>query len=72
MTNILMKLEYLDFPECTKEALNFLVKTLSDPHRALPGRGGSAEALALQVAQEFILEISKKRGHKSKVSCTIC
>lgn len=67
MSNVVAKLEQLEFPECTKEALHFIVRNLSESHRGIPGRGGSSESLATKVAQEFILDVSRKKGHKNKV-----
>lgn len=72
MSNIRTKLQYLDFPECTKEALNYLVHNFaSDSHRGVPGRAGSNENFALTVAQEYIVDVAKKKGLTSRVS-TYC
>jgi len=62
------RIQHLEFPECTKEALNFLTKHYTnDSHRGLPGRGSSGEKLAIDVAQEFVIEIFRRKGHKNKV-----
>lgn len=61
------KLQYLEFPECTKEALNYLVRTCaSDPHRGVPGRSSGGENVASVVAQDYIIEMSRKKGHKNR------
>ena len=68
MTNILKRLQYLDFPESTKEALNYLVKCFSSQgggSTGIPGLGGGAENFAVEVSQEYVLFKSSKKGiHK--------
>ena len=68
MSSILKKLQYLEFPECTKEALSYLVRTCaSDPHRGVPGRSAAGENVVSEVAQDYIVEMSRKKGHKHRV-----
>ncbi|XP_045214164.2 integrator complex subunit 15-like [Mercenaria mercenaria] len=67
MSSILKKLQYLEFPECTKEALNYIVRNYaSDPHRGVPGRAGASENIAVEVAQEYIIDMSRRKGHKHR------
>lgn len=69
-TKILQKLRPLDFPECSKQAINYLVSCFSsDDHGSLPGLSGAPENLAQDVARDYILFTSQnQRGHR--VSCT--
>lgn len=68
MTNILKKLQYLDFPQSSKEALKYLVQCCSESsHQGIPGLGGINENLAGEVAQEYILNMSRgRRGHNTR------
>ena len=69
MTNILMKLKYLDFPDSSQEALNYLVQCCSETaHHGIPGLGGISENFAGEVAQEYILNMPRRRGHNARVS----
>lgn len=65
-TKILQKLRPLDFPECSKQAINYLVSCLSsDDHGSLPGLSGTPENLAQDVAKDYILFTSQnQRGHR--------
>lgn len=65
-TKILQKLRPLDFPECSKQAINYLVSCLSsDDHGSLPGLSGTPESLAQDVAKDYILFTSQnQRGHR--------
>ena len=69
MPSILVKLQYLDFPENSKEALNYLVRCCSEStHQGIPGLGGISENYVGEVAQEYILNLSRRRGHNARVS----
>ena len=69
MPSILVKLQYLDFPENSREALNYLVKCCSEStHQGIPGLGGISENYVGEVAQEYILNLSRRRGHNARVS----
>ncbi|CAG2189108.1 unnamed protein product [Mytilus edulis] len=65
-TKILQKLRPLDFPECSKQAINYLVSCFSsDDHGSLPGLSGAPENLAQDVARDYILFTSQnQRGHR--------
>ncbi|XP_063444912.1 integrator complex subunit 15-like [Mytilus trossulus] len=65
-TKILQKLRPLDFPECSKQAINYLVSCFSsDDHGTLPGLSGAPENLAHDVAKDYILFTSQnQRGHR--------
>lgn len=65
-TKILQKLRPLDFPECSKQAINYLVSCFSsDDHASLPGLSGTPENLAQDVAKDYILFTSQnQRGHR--------
>ena len=67
MSSILMKLQYLDFPECSKEALSYLVRHFSSTQQGIPGLSAGNENFASEVAQEYILNISRKCGPNIKV-----
>ncbi|XP_052791133.1 integrator complex subunit 15-like isoform X1 [Mya arenaria] len=65
MSATLARLQYLDFPECSQEALIFLVKHFSSEARhGVPGRTSPGEKLAIDVAQEFIVELYKRKYHR--------
>ncbi|KAL4241081.1 hypothetical protein ACF0H5_001859 [Mactra antiquata] len=67
MSNITTKLNYSEFPECSKEALNFVVKTFSsDPNRGVPGRSSSGDSYAINIAQEYVIDKLRKRGKDNK------
>ncbi|CAG2210759.1 unnamed protein product [Mytilus edulis] len=63
---ILQKLRPLDFPECSKQAINYLVSCFSsDDHGSLPALSGTPENLAQDVARDYILFTSQnQRGHR--------
>lgn len=66
-SNIFMKLQYLEFPDCSKEALIYIVKVLSESKLGgVPGLGASNEKLARDVAQDFIINVSSRKGHHSR------
>lgn len=67
MSNIKTKLNYSEFPECSKEALNYVVKTFSSDPQRVPGRGGSGEGFAVDIAQEYIIDKLRKKGNNNKV-----
>ncbi|GAB1598984.1 uncharacterized protein C7orf26 homolog [Argonauta hians] len=54
MSNILKRLSYLDFPECTKEALLYLSRCLRKETGGIPGLGGGGEDYAVEVSRDFI------------------
>lgn len=63
---ILQKLRVLDFPECSKQAINYLVScfTTTD-HGSLPGLSGAPENLAQEVSKDFILfSFQNQRGKR--------
>lgn len=67
MSNIMIKLQYLEFPECTREALNYLVRNFSsESPRGVPGRGGGMENFAKEIAQEYIVDVSRRKGQNSR------
>lgn len=62
-TNILKRLQRLDFPECTREALHFIVSTTSSAEGAtIPGLG-SGSPLVGEVCQAYVM-FRSKRGVK--------
>lgn len=65
-SKILQKLRVLDFPECSKQAINYLVSCYNTPeHGSLPGLSGTPENLASEVSRDFILfNNPNQRGHK--------
>lgn len=62
--NLLKRLQRLDFPECTREALQYIVSTIaSTDGAAIPGLGSSPEAVVGEVCQAFVM-FRSKRGVK--------
>jgi hypothetical protein len=67
---ILQKLRVLDFPECSKQAINYLVScfTTTD-HGSLPGLSGAPENLAQEVSKDFILfSFQNQRGKRVHIN----
>ena len=63
MSKILRKLSYLDFPECSKQALQYLTTCVasSNPHGvSIPGLEGAD--FAAEVCHEYIHFREYKRG----------
>lgn len=54
MSNILKRLSYMDFPECTQEALHYLSRCLRKEAGSIPGLGGGGEDYAVEVSRDFI------------------
>lgn len=63
---ILQKLRILEFPESSRQAINYLVSCYtSAEHDSLPGLSGAPENLSQEVAQDFILfNPQNKRGQR--------
>lgn len=54
MSNILKRLSFMDFPECTREALHYLSRCLRKDAGTIPGLGGGGEDYAVEVSRDFI------------------
>lgn len=56
MAKVLKKLQNLDFPECSRQALQYIASCYTSPHGAsIPGLSSGGDNYALEVSQEFIL-----------------
>ncbi|XP_067670902.1 integrator complex subunit 15-like [Haliotis asinina] len=65
MSTIMKKLKYLEFPDCTREALSYLATCFSSQEgAAIPGLGGGAENFAADVCSEYILFRTRKKKKK--------
>ncbi|KAK6170657.1 hypothetical protein SNE40_018996 [Patella caerulea] len=62
--NLIKKLRHMDFPECTREALQHLTSIFSSQD-SVPGLSHGVEALAADICQEFILFKSKGKPQKT-------
>ncbi|KAL3876927.1 hypothetical protein ACJMK2_034708 [Sinanodonta woodiana] len=59
--NIKERLRHLEFPQCTRAALDHLVRCYADTGGGIPGLGGGTENLVDEVVQDYILNLSRKR-----------
>ena len=56
MPNMMKRLQRLDFPECTREALEYIVSAFASQDRsAIPGLSGGPETVVGEVCQAFVL-----------------
>lgn len=64
--SIMKRLQRLEFPDCTREALEFITETFSSQEgAAIPGLGGDKEPILAEVCQAFVL-FGSKRSTKVK------
>lgn len=70
MAKVLKKLQNLDFPECSRQALQYIASCYTSPHGAsIPGLSSGGDNYALEVSQEFILYNNPaKRVYQKKLS----
>ncbi|KAL5018261.1 hypothetical protein ScPMuIL_003983 [Solemya velum] len=67
MTQIMKRLQYLEFPECSIQALEYLVLThSSQPGTVIPGFGGHEEEISIEISQNYIL-FQNRKGKLSAV-----
>lgn len=63
-SNIMKRLQRMDFPDCTREGLQYIVSTISSQDgAAIPGLGGGSETAIGEVCQAFVT-FSSTRGAK--------
>ncbi|PVD38255.1 hypothetical protein C0Q70_00866 [Pomacea canaliculata] len=63
--SIMKRLQRLEFPDCTREALEFITETFSSQEgAAIPGLGGDKEPILAEVCQAFVLFGSKRSTKK--------
>ncbi|XP_076458181.1 integrator complex subunit 15-like [Babylonia areolata] len=54
-SGVMMRLQRLDFPECTREALQYIVSSLaSQDGTAIPGLSGGPETIIGEICQTFV------------------
>ena len=54
--NMMKRLQHLDFPECTREALEYIVSAFASQDRSsIPGLSGGPETVVGEVCQAFVL-----------------
>jgi hypothetical protein len=64
VASTMKRLQRLDFPECTREALQYIVSTYeSQDGSPIPGLAGGPEAAVGEMCQSFVL-FRTKRGVK--------